>query len=100
MLYHNLYDTLSPSETVTAQINSPSLSDFRDHRLQQSFSWCTLSKDSGKPLNPLAALYDGVLGFDATQITQLEELLHWHDLPVPDHVDMPGISKLEAVEVR
>ena len=32
----------------------------------------------------MAALFDGIPGFNAFQV---EELLH--DLPVPDHVDMP-----------
>ena len=48
----------------------------------------------GQPLIPLAALFDGIPGFNATQ---LEELLY--DLPVPDHVDMPGLSMSGAVEV-
>ena len=42
--------------------------------------------DLGKSLSPMAALFDGIPGFNAFQV---EELLH--DLPVPDHVDMPRL---------
>ena len=50
--------------------------------------------DWGQPLNPLAALFDGIPGFDATRLEGLQ-----HDLPVPDHLDVSGLSMLVAVEM-
>ena len=61
----------------------------------EDYNYKRVEDDWGQPLNPLAALSDGFPVFNATR---LEELLH--ELPVPDPVDMPGLSMLEAVEVR
>ena len=50
--------------------------------------------DDKGPANPLAALLDGIPGFDAAQ---LEELLE--KLPMPDDDEVPGLTMSEAVEV-
>ena len=48
----------------------------------------------GTTIEPLAALFDGIPGFDATRLEGLQ-----HDLPVPDHLDVSGLSMLVAVEM-
>ena len=43
----------------------------------------------------ISTFFDGIPGFDTIQLVSL-----LHDLPVPDHVYVPGLSMSEVVEVR